>query len=285
MNRILQCRKVPILAPRRFFNPKRVWKIGESERKEILQWISTISTAVKIHSIKEAGKNLILNHKIAYLSFNGTVNLAFEFTVGFITYILDLKLENHFIWLEKFFPERYETLKRGLTEGVTVPFGGFKLYEKEALIAGTVIAMKKITFIPRILGSIALFQPLAKWAGSSQKRIKQLRFRCFALFLLTLPCGYIGFYIFFRNAIQSSEISRMAYFYNSVKRKRDRKGKAYEIVLAETWEAENYKDDFDQIWNLDDEIFYLIDIKCNEDIKTQINWLQQNTVTETTQDE
>ena len=73
-------------APRRFFNPKRVGKIGESERKEILQWISTISTAVKIHSlnaagvkihsIKEAGKNLILNHKIAYLSFYGTVNLG-----------------------------------------------------------------------------------------------------------------------------------------------------------------------------------------------------------------
>ena len=76
----------------------------------------------------------------------------------------------------------------------------------------------------------------------------------------------------------------MVWFYNSVKAMRDRKG-AYEIVLAQTMEAENYKDDFDQIWNLDDEIFYLIDIKCNEDIKTQINWLQQNTVTETTQDE
>ena len=81
-----------------------------------------------------------------------------------------------------------------------------------------------------------------------------------------------------------SESFRMVHFYNSVKRKRDRKV-AYEIALAGTIEAKNYKDDFDQIWNLDDEIFYLIDIKCNEDIKTQINWLQQNTVTETTQDE
>ena len=29
---------------------------------------------------------------------------------------------------------------------------------------------------------------------------------------------------------------------------------AYEIALAETMEAENYKDDFDFFWNLDDEI-------------------------------
>ena len=58
------------------------------------------------------------------------------FTVGYITYISDLKLEDHFPWLEKFFPERYETLKKGLTEGVAVPEfpAGFKVYEKEALI-------------------------------------------------------------------------------------------------------------------------------------------------------
>ena len=88
---------------------------------------------------------------------------------------------------------------------------------------------------------------------------------------------------------------RMAYFYNSVKEKRDQKV-AYEIALAETKEAENYKDDFDLIWNLDDEIFnqivvwdhtvwsILYGLCCMEDIKTQIHKLQ-NTVTETTQDE
>ena len=75
----------------------------------------------------------------------------------------------------------------------------------------------------------------------------------------------------------------MVWFYNAVKTMRDRNG-AYEIVLAQTMEAENYKDDFDQIWNLDDEIFYQIDIESNEDIKTQIHRLQ-NTVIETTQDE
>ena len=64
---------------------------------------------------------------------------------------------------------------------------------------------------------------------------------------------------------------------------RGREG-AYEIVLAQTMEAENYKDDFDQIWNLDDEIFNQIDIESTEDIKTQIHRLQ-NTVIETTQDE
>ena len=81
-----------------------------------------------------------------------------------------------------------------------------------------------------------------------------------------------------------SENFRMAYFYNAVKRERDRKV-AYEIVLAQTWAAENYKDDFDQIWNLDDEIFNQIDIDSTEDIKTQIHRLQQNTVTETNQAE
>ena len=75
----------------------------------------------------------------------------------------------------------------------------------------------------------------------------------------------------------------MVWFYNSVKAMRDRKG-AYEIVLAQTMEAENYKDDFDQIWKLDDEIFNQIDIESNEDIKTQIH-RPQNTVIETTQDE
>ena len=64
---------------------------------------------------------------------------------------------------------------------------------------------------------------------------------------------------------------------------RDRK-EAYEIALDLTIEAENYKDDFDQIWNLDDEIFNQIDVYGTEDIKTQIHKLQ-NTVTETTQDE
>ena len=81
-----------------------------------------------------------------------------------------------------------------------------------------------------------------------------------------------------------SENHRMVWFYVSVKRKRDRKV-AYEIALAGTMEAENYKDDFDQIWNLDDEIFNQIDIDSTEDIKTQIHRLQQNTVTETNQAE
>ena len=80
-----------------------------------------------------------------------------------------------------------------------------------------------------------------------------------------------------------SENRRMAYFYFAVKRERDRKV-AYEIVLDQLWGAEIYKDDFDQIWNLDDEIFNQIDIDSTEDIKTQIHRLQ-NTVTETTQDE
>ena len=53
-------------APRRFLNPKRVGKIGEI--KEILR--------VKIHSLKEAGKNFILNPEIAYLSFYCTVYLG-----------------------------------------------------------------------------------------------------------------------------------------------------------------------------------------------------------------
>ena len=58
------------------------------------------------------------------------------FTVGYITYISDLKLEDQFPWLEKYYPERYQALKIGLTEGVAVPGfpAGFKVYEKEALI-------------------------------------------------------------------------------------------------------------------------------------------------------
>ena len=80
-----------------------------------------------------------------------------------------------------------------------------------------------------------------------------------------------------------SESFRMRMFYYLVKIMRDRKV-AYEIVLNQFRAAEIYKDDFDQIWNLDDEIFNQIDVKSTEDIKTQIHKLQ-NTVTETTQDE
>ena len=48
--------------------------------------------------------------------------------------------------------------------------------------------MQLITAIPRNLGSIALFQPLAEWAGSSQKRIKQLRVGCVGLCAVANVC-------------------------------------------------------------------------------------------------
>ena len=79
------------------------------------------------------------------------------FTVGYITYISDLKLEDHFPWLEKFFPERYETLKKGLTEGFAVPGfpAGFKLYEKEALIG---IVLSFVSSTKDILASHEILQ-------------------------------------------------------------------------------------------------------------------------------
>ena len=57
------------------------------------------------------------------------------FTVGYIAYICNIKLDDSFI-LRQFFSERYESLKKGLTEVVTVPGmpPGFKVYEKEAII-------------------------------------------------------------------------------------------------------------------------------------------------------
>ena len=56
---------------------------------------------------------------------------------------LELKLEDHFPWLEKFFPEPYETLKKRLTEGIAVPEfpAGFKVYEKEALIGNVLFIL------------------------------------------------------------------------------------------------------------------------------------------------
>ena len=58
------------------------------------------------------------------------------FAVGYLTYRKDLKMDEELSFFEKYFPERYETLKRGLTDGVPVPGlpGGFKVYEKEAMI-------------------------------------------------------------------------------------------------------------------------------------------------------
>jgi len=236
MNRILQCRKVLILAPRRGArgaNPKRVGKIDDDTGYKSVpaefsyhpQYISKKEILVKTHSLKEAGKNLILN-------------LAFAFIVGNITYISAVI----------FFPER---------EALGI-----------AITAVTVIVWK------------TLFQPLAEWAGPFEKRNNVLRFQFVGLCVFAYLSAIISVVQY---SEQSSENSRMRKFYNSVKRMRDRKV-AYEIALAGTIEAKNYKDDFDQIWNLDDEIFNQIDVKSTEDIKTQIHKLQ-NTVTETAQDE
>ena len=59
---------------------------------------------------------------------------------------------------------------------------------------------------------------------------------------------------------------------------------AYDVILAQTMEAENYKEDFDLIWNLDDEIFNQIDVESTEDIKSQIHRLQ-NAIAVKNQDE
>ena len=53
------------------------------------------------------------------------------------------------------------------------------------------------------------------------------------------------------------------------------KSGAYDIVLSQTIEAENYKEDFDLIWNLETEIFNQIDVESTEDIKNQIHRLQK----------
>ena len=65
--------------------------------------------------------------------------------------------------------------------------------------------MQLITSIPRTLGSIALFQPLAEWAGSSQKRIKQLRARCVVLYVGANLCVIGGVVNFVRYAVQSRQ--------------------------------------------------------------------------------
>jgi hypothetical protein len=166
MNRILQCRKVPILAPRRFLNPKRVGKIGEI--KEILR--------VKIHSLKEAGKNFILNYfeYIAYLSFYGTVYLAID--LGYKIYIRGDSIIWSFILDDK-------QLKL--------------LLQEPAAFAGVVIGSYIVSNV--------LFQPLAEWAGSSQKRIKQLLVRCVVLLVFAKKGVEKGLVIFFRYAIQSRQ--------------------------------------------------------------------------------
>ena len=65
--------------------------------------------------------------------------------------------------------------------------------------------MQLITAIPRNLGSIALFQPLAEWAGSSQKRIKQLRVGCFGLCVAANVCVIASAFKIVRYAIESRQ--------------------------------------------------------------------------------
>ena len=54
-----------------------------------------------------------------------------------------------------------------------------------------------------MLVSNVLFQPLAKWAGSSQKRAKQLRAGCVALYVFAQICAIISSYYYLRYALQS----------------------------------------------------------------------------------
>ena len=65
--------------------------------------------------------------------------------------------------------------------------------------------MQLITPIPRTLGSIVLFQPLVEWAGSSQKRIKQLRVGCVTLYIFANLCAIISLVSFIRYAVQSRQ--------------------------------------------------------------------------------
>ena len=65
--------------------------------------------------------------------------------------------------------------------------------------------MQLITAIPRNLGSIALFQPLAEWAGSSQKRIKQLRVGCVGLCVAANVCVIASAFKIVRYAIESRQ--------------------------------------------------------------------------------
>ena len=62
--------------------------------------------------------------------------------------------------------------------------------------------MQLITAIPRNLGSIVLFQPLAKWTGSSQKRIKQLQVKCVVLYVVANVCAIASVVNFVRYAVQ-----------------------------------------------------------------------------------
>jgi len=199
------------------------------------------------------------------------------FTVGYITYICNIKLDDSFI-LGQLFPERYESLKRGLTEGVTVPGmpPGFKVYEKEAIIVGIVLMMQAVTSIPRTLATVLIFQKFAEWAGSNQTRIKQLRVGCVVYYIYANLCVFYGMYEFIKSKVRSSETVRLFWFYNTIKSMRDmsKNELAYDVILAQTMEAENYKEDFDLIWNLDDEIFNQIDVESTEDIKSQIHRLQ-----------
>ena len=72
------------------------------------------------------------------------------FAAGYLTYRKDLKMDEELSFFEKYFPERYETLKRGLTDGVPVPGlpGGFKVYEKEAMIGIVLESLDTYTGAP-----------------------------------------------------------------------------------------------------------------------------------------
>ena len=98
------------------------------------------------------------------------------FTVGYIAYICNIKLDDSFI-LRQFFSERYESLKKGLTEVVTVPGmpPGFKVYEKEAIIGIVHIKIYRILYMGSLPDLIILYK-LFTWSISLTLKNVQSRY-------------------------------------------------------------------------------------------------------------
>ena len=63
--------------------------------------------------------------------------------------------------------------------------------------------MQAVTSIPRTLATVLIFQKFAEWAGSNQRRIKQLRFGCVIYYIYANLCVFYGMYQFIKYKVGS----------------------------------------------------------------------------------
>jgi len=94
--------------------------------------------------MKMKSKELLMHHKIAFISSRAVFNTSCMVLIAKAVIFLELGLDE-FSWLGKYFPEKFEKAREKLHKGVDL--GGVKLFERDAVVASCVLFFQ---FLPPV---------------------------------------------------------------------------------------------------------------------------------------